>query len=144
MLFSDVSGPTCIRSCNTCVIVGGAVSTLVFVIMVVAIVTCCFYRKKVKIENKRDADDIQNVAQCDMPPRPQSNFERNYYEGSSEYAQLDSCSRVPIEQNYQSLVKTRDDKYDHYKNVQWLNMRSNPGNKACEEDVYEEVHHIKS
>ena len=149
MLLSDVSGPTCTQSSNTIVIFGAVVSTLVFVIMVVAIVTCFFYRKKVQIENKRDADNIQTVAEGDMPPnrRLQSNFERNHYEESQpEYAQLDSCSRVRIDPDYQSLVKTRDqmplDKYDHYKNIQWLSMRSNPRHKACEEDVYEEVHRI--
>ena len=91
--------------------------------------------------NKRDNDNIQDVvSQCDMQP------ERSNYEESADYAQLDSL-RVPIDANYQSLVKTRDqmrlDKCDNYgismKRYQFMNMRSNPKNDVSEEGVYEEV-----
>ena len=61
--------------------------------------------------------------------------------GSTKYAELDSFRRVPIDANYQSLVKTRDQigTCANYENIQrgaLFNMRSNPGNN---EDPYEEV-----
>ena len=92
--------------------------------------------------NKRDNDNIQDVvSQCDMQP------ERCNYEESADYAQLDGLLRVPIDANYQSLVKTRDqmrlDKCDNYEismqRYQFSNMRSNPKNDVSEEGVYEEV-----
>ena len=94
-------------------------------------------------QKKRDSDTIENVNHFEMrPQRKQEPYSGNYSRaGSTEYAELDSSRRVPIDANYQSLVKTRDQigTCANYQNIQrgaFFNMRNNPGNN---EDPYEEV-----
>ena len=111
--------------------------------MVVVIVSYCCYRRKLERQNKRDTDNHYEM-QPNRRQGPNSGILNN--EGFEEYAQLDSSKRVPINANYQSLVKTRDQirigRCDNHENIQRhvvLNMHSSPRNGIPNDDQYEEV-----
>ena len=82
-------------------------AALVVIIVVILIVTWILYRRKTGQENREDIGNIQNAAYegATQPKRrlPQVPHSDSDYEEPSDYAQLDSSKRVPIDANYQSL-----------------------------------------
>lgn len=99
--------PTSSPNISTGVIIGVVMSTAL--LLVVLIVACFLYKKKLGT-NKQDTDNFEHGMYDDIQPHRDQipDFERGNGDGSAEYTQLDSTMRVPIDANYQSLVKTRD------------------------------------
>ena len=80
-------------------------ATIVFVLTLILLVIC--FRHRRVLESTRDVGNIQNIAyerdtqpERELPQIPDTSSE---YEGSAQYAQLDSSKRVPTDDNYQSL-----------------------------------------
>ena len=103
-LISTPSSP----NSSTGIIIGVVVSAGLLM-AIVLVVACLLYRRKFGT-NKKDTSNCKHGIYDDTQPHRGQipDFERGNGDGSSEYAQLDSTMRVPIDANYQSLVKTRD------------------------------------
>ena len=97
------------------------VAALVVIIMAIFIVAWIFYRRKPGNENRQDIGNIQNAAYVgdNQPERrlPQVPYSDSDYEEPSDYAQLDSSKRVPIDANYQSLTPSDYTQLDSSKRV---------------------------
>lgn len=80
---------------------------MVVIVTVILIVGCLVYRKKPSSENKLETGNVQNPAyEGDKVPKrrlPRVPDSESGYEEPSDYAQLDSYKRVPMDANYQSL-----------------------------------------
>ena len=81
---------------------------VVIIVTVLLIVTCIRYRHILQRKNTEDTGNIQNAvyegdtrADRELPQIPHTDGD---YEQPAEYAQLDSSKRVPIDENYQSLI----------------------------------------
>lgn len=122
----------------------------VVVVMATAmfIVTCLFYRRKRGKGNSRDIGNIQNIAyegdtsrNIELPKIPGS---ESYYEEPAVYAQLASSLRVPVDENYQSLLNVQNyeqpDKDYFNENVQGnpsMSVDTNPKYEVPGESEYE-------
>ena len=107
-LDSGSSNPSSSSDNNIGVIIGVVVAALVVIIAVIVIVACIFYRRKPSSEKQQDVSNIRNAAyegDTQLQRRlPQVPYSDSGYLEPSDYAQLDSSKRVPIDANYQSLV----------------------------------------
>ena len=97
------------------------VAALVVIIMAIFIVAWIFYRRKPGNENRQDIGNIQNAAYVgdNQPERglPQVPYSDSDYEEPSDYAELDSSKRIPIDANYQSLTPSDYTQLDSSKRV---------------------------
>jgi negative regulator of sigma E activity len=77
----------------------------VVVLIVILIFACLLYRRKQKKENTPDTGNIQNAAfEGDTQPgKPSSEIPYSDYEEPAKLAQPDSSTRVPVDENDQSL-----------------------------------------
>ncbi|CAB4006000.1 c-binding -like [Paramuricea clavata] len=122
---------------------------LVFVVVIaIVIVTCLFYRRKRGKGNSPDIGNIQNTAYEGDKPRsmelqkiPDS---ESCYEEPAVYAQLANSLRVPVDENYQSLLNVQNyeqpDKDYVNLNVQGnpsMSMDTNPKHEVPGESEYE-------
>ena len=89
-------------------IIGIVTIMVVVIVTVLLIVTCIRYRQILQRKNTEDTGNIQNAlyegdtrADRELPQIPHTDGD---YEQPAEYAQLDSSKRVPIHENYQSLI----------------------------------------
>ena len=98
---------------NIGVIIGIVVAAMVVIIVVILIVCWFLYRRKPARkranENTQNINNIKNAAyeggtsvQRRLPQVPSSDSD---YEEPAVYQQLDSSKRVPIDANYQSLIR---------------------------------------
>ena len=92
---------------NIGVIIGVVAAAMVIIIAIILIVACFLHRKRSGMNNQRDVVNIQNAAyKGDKQPQrklPNIPYSNSGYEEPSDYAQLDSSKRVPMDANYQSL-----------------------------------------
>ena len=141
-------------------------AAFVVIIAVILIVAWIFYRRKSRKENRQDIGNIQNAAYVgdNQPQRrlPQVPYSDSGYEEPSDYAQLDSSKRVPIDANYQSLTHNMtkgspadardyavlesgdkdDERYTSLTNKSDLGggyVTVMSGNEATKESIYEEL-----
>ena len=92
---------------------GGAILKLTILVFITSdkityLHHCIRYRQILQRKNTEDTGNIQNVvyegdtrADRELPQIPHTDGD---YEQPAEYAQLDSSKRVPIHENYQSLI----------------------------------------
>ena len=125
------------------------VAALVVIIMAIFIVAWIFYRRKPGNENRQDIGNIQNAAYVgdNQPERrlPQVPYSDSDYEEPSDYAQLDSSKRVPVDANYQSL--THNEMQGSFSNTSLTNGFNAAedcatvmfSSEAIKESVYEEI-----
>ncbi len=162
------SNPSSSSDSNIGVIIGVVAAAVVVIVAVILIVAWFFYRRKPGREKREDIGNIQNAAyEGDTHPQgrrlPQVPYSDTGYEEPSDYAQLDSSKRVPIDANYQSLRhknkqggpeagdyavlgrgNEKDERYTSLRNKSDNNPGEGyvtvmSGNEATKESIYEEL-----
>lgn len=93
---------------NTWMIIGSVTIVVVVIVTILLVVNYVRYRQILQRKNTDDTGNIENaVYEGDTQPDrelPKILHTDGDYEQPAQYAQLVSSKRVPIDENYQSLI----------------------------------------